>query len=111
MAGIGNAVTSSGRVAFLIGGIDIGPRLAASGYTFFPKGERLMLKRRAGVYAMLILLLSQARALASDILLIHGHIYTGNPKAPWAAALAVGGARIEAVGTDAAILKLRGSHV
>jgi len=70
-----------------------------------------MLKRRAGVYAMLILLLSQARALASDILLIHGHIYTGNPKAPWAAALAVGGARIEAVGTDAAILKLRGSHV
>ena len=48
--------------------------------------------------------------LAGDTLLIHGHIYTGNTKAPWATALSVNGSRIEAVGTDAAVLNHRGSH-
>lgn len=48
--------------------------------------------------------------LAGDTLFIHGHIYTGNPKAPWASALSVNGSRIEAVGTDAAVLKHRGSQ-
>jgi predicted amidohydrolase YtcJ len=42
--------------------------------------------------------------LASDTVLIHGHIYTGNAKAPWAQALAITGTRIEAVGTDQEIL-------
>lgn len=42
--------------------------------------------------------------LASDTVLIHGHIYTGNPKAPWAQALAISGTRIDAVGTDQEIL-------
>ena len=42
--------------------------------------------------------------LASDTVLIHGHIYTGNPKAPWAQALAITGTRIDAVGTDQEIL-------
>ncbi len=42
--------------------------------------------------------------LASDVVLVHGHIYTGNPKAPWAQALAVSGTRIDAVGTDQEIL-------
>lgn len=41
---------------------------------------------------------------ASDTILIHGHIYTGNPKAPWAQALAITGTRIDAVGTDQEIL-------
>jgi predicted amidohydrolase YtcJ len=40
----------------------------------------------------------------SDTVLIHGHIYTGNPKAPWAQALAITGTRIDAVGTDQEIL-------
>jgi len=39
-------------------------------------------------------------------LLIHGHIYTGNA-GTWAAALAIKDARIEAVGSDAEILKRR----
>jgi predicted amidohydrolase YtcJ len=43
-------------------------------------------------------------ALGSDTLLIHGHIYTGNPKAPWAQALAITGTRIDAVGTDQEIM-------
>ncbi len=45
--------------------------------------------------------------LATDTILIHGHIYTGNPKVPWAQALAITGTRIEAVGTDVEILKLK----
>ena len=45
--------------------------------------------------------------LASDKLLIHGHIYTGNAKAPWAQALAITGTRIDAVGTDQEILSRR----
>ena len=45
-----------------------------------------------------------ATLVASDTLLIHGHIYTGNPKAPWAQALAISGTRIDAVGPDQEIL-------
>ena len=48
--------------------------------------------------------------LASDTLLIHGHIYTGNPKAPWAQALAVSGTRIEAVGSDQQIMSHKQAH-
>jgi predicted amidohydrolase YtcJ len=44
--------------------------------------------------------LSPAIALASDTLLLHGRIYTGNARAPWAQALAIAGTRIEAVGSD-----------
>jgi predicted amidohydrolase YtcJ len=50
----------------------------------------------------------QAAAFADDTVLIHGHIYTGNAGTPWVAALAVKGTRIEAVGSDAAVLKHRG---
>jgi predicted amidohydrolase YtcJ len=66
--------------------------------------------RQIGVCAMLIALGWQGPALAGDTLLIHGHIYTGNPQAPWASALSVSGTRIEAVGTDEAVLALRGSR-
>ena len=48
-----------------------------------------------------------AAAPASDTLFVHGHIYTAVPAAPWAEALAVSGARIDAVGSDAAIGRLR----
>jgi predicted dinucleotide-binding enzyme len=65
----------------------------------------MKLTRQAVICAMLIGLGWQGSALAGDMLLIHGHIYTGNPRAPWASALSVSGTRIEAVGTDAAILK------
>jgi predicted amidohydrolase YtcJ len=70
----------------------------------------MKLSRWVGAYALMLLLGWQAKALAADTLLIHGHIYTGNPQSPWATALAVSGTRIEAVGTDAAVLKHRGSH-
>ena len=44
---------------------------------------------------------------ASDTILIHGHIYTGNSRAPWAQALAITGTGIDAVGTDQEILSRR----
>jgi predicted amidohydrolase YtcJ len=62
------------------------------------------------IMAWLATLGGPAAAFAADTLLIHGHIYTGNSQAPWASALAVSGTRIEAVGSDAAIQKHRGSH-
>ncbi len=70
---------------------------------------------RAGGVCTLLMALAMtlggpAAAFAADTLLIHGHIYTGNSQAPWATALAVSGTRIEAVGSDAAIQKRRGSH-
>jgi predicted amidohydrolase YtcJ len=65
--------------------------------------------RRLDVCAILIALSWHSAALAADTLFIHGHIYTGNPRAPWATALAVDGVHIAAVGSDAAVLKHRGS--
>ena len=60
---------------------------------------------------MVFTALAAARlAIAGDTLLVHGHIYTGNAAAPWASALSVSGARIEAIGTDAAVLKHRGAR-
>src|SRR5579862_6706780 len=54
--------------------------------------------------AAIAALLLPASLFASDTLLIHGHIYTGNAKTPWAQALAISGTRIDAVGTDDEIL-------
>ena len=44
----------------------------------------------------------------ADIIVIHGRVYTENPKQPWAQAVAIHGAKIVAVGDDAAIEKMRG---
>jgi predicted amidohydrolase YtcJ len=61
------------------------------------------------VIAVLAGLGSQSRASSSDLLLLHGHIYTGVQKSPWAEALSVTGSRIDAVGADAELLGRRGS--
>jgi predicted amidohydrolase YtcJ len=58
--------------------------------------------------ALLIGLIPRAQASAADLLLLHGHIYTGVQKAPWAEALSVTGSRIDAVGTDAELALRRG---
>lgn len=44
----------------------------------------------------------------ADIVVIHGRVYTENPKQPWAQAVAIHGAKIVAVGDDTAIEKMRG---
>jgi predicted amidohydrolase YtcJ len=51
-----------------------------------------------------------ASLFASDTILLHGHIYTENPKAPWAEALAITGGRIDAVGSDAEMSRYRQSQ-
>jgi predicted amidohydrolase YtcJ len=53
------------------------------------------------------------QAFAGDVLLIHGHIYTGVHAAPWVQALSVTGSRIDAVGTDQQLLAKKGpqTHV
>jgi len=61
----------------------------------------------AGLCATVALLSLQPASFGADTLLIHGHIYTGNSKAPWAQALAITGTRIDAVGTDQEILSRR----
>src|ERR1700731_5015039 len=58
--------------------------------------------------AVVVAAAPQAMASTSDLLLLHGHIYTGAPKLPWAEALAVTGSRIDAVGTDAQLSARRG---
>ncbi|HEX4153817.1 MAG TPA: amidohydrolase [Steroidobacteraceae bacterium] len=65
--------------------------------------------RRIGACAILLGCAWQG-ARASDTLLVHGHIYTGNEAQPWASAIAVKDARIDAVGSDAEILKHRNAH-
>jgi predicted amidohydrolase YtcJ len=44
---------------------------------------------------------------ASDTILIHGHVYTGNEKEKWAQAIAITAGTIDAVGTDQDISKRR----
>jgi predicted amidohydrolase YtcJ len=62
------------------------------------------------ICAVILAVVRWPAAVAGETLLIHGHIYTGNPQAPWAAAVSVSGSHIEAVGTDAAVLKHRDSR-
>ena len=64
-----------------------------------------MLARRSSViFCAAVVVLFPSAILASDTILIHGHIYTGNPKMPWTQALSISGTRIDAVGTDQEIL-------
>ena len=64
-------------------------------------------RRIVGVCAVLAMAALPGAAFGSDTLLVHGHIYTGNPQARWAQALAITGTRIDAVGTDEEILARR----
>ena len=59
-------------------------------------------------FALLIGLTLRAKASAGDLVLLHGHIYTGVQKSPWAEALSVTGSRIDAIGTDAELALRRG---
>lgn len=62
-----------------------------------------------GFFVATAIVLSGTSLFCSDTVLIHGHIYTGNPKAPWAQALAITGSRIDAVGSDSEILSRKSS--
>src|SRR5712692_9015738 len=44
----------------------------------------------------------------ADIIVVHGHVYTENPKQPWAQAVAIYRGKIVAVGNDPEIERMRG---
>ena len=44
----------------------------------------------------------------ADIIVVHGHVYTENPKQPWAQAVAIYRGKIVAVGDDPEIERRRG---
>jgi len=48
-----------------------------------------------------------ANTAPADTIVLHGRVYTENTKQPWAQAVAIRGAKIVAVGSDAEIEKLR----
>ena len=64
----------------------------------------------SGRIVSLAALFSGMSLFASDTILLHGHIYTENPTAPWAEALAITGGRIDAVGSDAEMSRYRQSQ-
>jgi len=56
------------------------------------------------------LLLSQAQSsktIPADTIVLHGRVYTGNAKQPWAQAVAIRGAKIVAVGSDIEVERMR----
>jgi predicted amidohydrolase YtcJ len=59
-------------------------------------------RRTAAIFALTAPVLC-----ASDLVLLHGHVYTSNPKQPWAQAIAISGTRIDAVGSDGDMLRLK----
>jgi hypothetical protein len=46
----------------------------------------------------------QSHAHSSDLLLLHGHIYTGNTKMPWADTAGIAGNPLDGVGNGGAAL-------
>lgn len=50
------------------------------------------------------------KSSTADLILRNGHIYTSNPKQPWAEALAIRGNRIVAVGSQSDIMRLQSSR-
>ena len=48
-----------------------------------------------------------SKAVPADTIVLHGRVYTGNAKQPWVQAVAIRGAKIVAVGSDAEIEKMR----
>jgi len=70
----------------------------------------MLARRSLAILCAAVAVLAPITIFASDTLLIHGHIYTGNPKAPWAQALAISGTRIDVAGTDEEILARKQSQ-
>lgn len=67
----------------------------------------MILRRLNFKLSVLSLVLSAQVVFSADTLLLNGHIYTANAKAPWVEALAVTGDKIDAVGSNAEIAHYR----
>jgi predicted amidohydrolase YtcJ len=67
---------------------------------------RSSVEKMAGLAILSVAFAFAQRVQASDLLLVHGHIYTAAASGPkWAEAIAITGDHIDAVGSDAAILR------
>ncbi|HTT21729.1 MAG TPA: amidohydrolase [Candidatus Sulfotelmatobacter sp.] len=64
----------------------------------------MLARRSVVILCAAVAIVIPTNLLASDTILIHGHIYTGNSKAPWVQAVAISGTSIDAIGTDQDIL-------
>ena len=53
---------------------------------------------------------AQKKSAYADTVILHGKIYTLNPKQPWAEALAIRGDRVVAVGSDSEIARLQSKN-
>src|SRR5579863_1997984 len=53
--------------------------------------------------------LAAAREPRADLILMHGRIYTLDPDLPWSEAVAISRGRIEAVGSDDDVIRLKGA--
>jgi len=62
---------------------------------------------RSAIALLLLGVTLASGANATDLMLVNGHIYTGNIRAPWADAIAVSGGRIDAVGRSASMPALK----
>ena len=66
-----------------------------------------MFSIRLLAHRLAILALAWSSLWGSDLLIVNGHVYTGNPKQPWAQALAIAGTRITTIGTNEEVLRRR----
>ena len=65
--------------------------------------QRSVCQRRARLAALLWLLAPWAVMAADDALLLHGHVFTGDSRHPWAQAIAVRDGHVVGIGTDEAV--------
>jgi Predicted metal-dependent hydrolase with the TIM-barrel fold len=75
----------------------------------------LKLNLRVAMVVLLAVLASHAssaqkKSAYADTVILHGKIYTLNPKQPWAEALAIRGDRVVAVGSDSEIARLQSKN-
>src|SRR3954470_3353991 len=54
---------------------------------------------------LLAAILAAPALCASDTILLHGHIFTGNASQKWAEAIGVTGGRIDVIGSDDEVMK------
>jgi predicted amidohydrolase YtcJ len=71
-----------------------------------PAAHASDLCRSRPIVLLLLLLVCPGSTLAAETLLRQGHVFTGNPQAPWAESLLISGTRIVAIGSDAEVARV-----
>jgi predicted amidohydrolase YtcJ len=69
------------------------------------RGEARMRNLAVATAPAAVIALACPALWASDLILLHGHVYTGHPKQPWGEAIAISGTRIDEVGSNEEVLR------